>query len=68
MGLLRQARPIMNEIVKTCHESSYVTVMRKGQVVPLDMVESDQPVRIISHIGEGIATPLHCSRKGPFGV
>src|ERR1700754_97859 len=29
MGLLRQARPIMSEIVKTCHESSYVAVIRK---------------------------------------
>lgn len=62
MGLLRQARPIMSEIVKTCHESSYVAVIRKGQVVPLDVVESDQAVRIISHVGE--ALPLHCTAAG----
>ncbi|MGE0821989.1 MAG: IclR family transcriptional regulator [Candidatus Binatia bacterium] len=62
MGLLRQARPIMIELVKTCHESAYVTVMRKGKIVPLDMVESDQPVRIVSHIGE--ALPLHCTAAG----
>jgi DNA-binding IclR family transcriptional regulator len=36
--------------------------MRKGQVVPLDMVESDQPVRIVSHIGENL--PLHCTAAG----
>src|SRR6266436_1103234 len=46
MGLLQQARPIMIDVVKSCHESTYVAVMRKGQVVPLDMAESDQPVRI----------------------
>ncbi|MBI3304573.1 MAG: IclR family transcriptional regulator [Deltaproteobacteria bacterium] len=62
MGLLQQARPIMLEVVKACHESTYVTVMRKGQVVPLDMVESDQPVRIVSHIGENL--PLHCTAPG----
>src|SRR6266705_6662897 len=45
MGLLQQARPIMLEVVKACHESAYVAVMRKGKGVPLDMVESDQPVR-----------------------
>lgn len=62
MGLLQQARPIMIEVVKACHESTYVAVMRKGQVVPLDMVESDQPVRIVSHIGENL--PLHCTAAG----
>lgn len=62
MGLLQQARPIMIDVVKACHESTYVAVMRKGQVVPLDMVESDQPVRIVSHIGENL--PLHCTAAG----
>ena len=62
MGLLQQARPIMLEVVKACHESAYVAVMRKGKVVPLDMVESDQPVRIVSHIGENL--PLHCTAAG----
>lgn len=62
MGLLQQARPIMIDVVKACHESTYVAVMRKGQVVPLDAVESDQPVRIISHVGENL--PLHCTAAG----
>jgi DNA-binding IclR family transcriptional regulator len=62
MGLLQQARPIMVDVVKSCHESTYVAVMRKGQVVPLDMAESDQPVRIVSHVGENL--PLHCTAAG----
>ncbi len=62
MGLLRQARPIMAEVVKACHESAYVAVMRKGAVVPLDAVESDLPVRIVSRIGESL--PLHCTAVG----
>ncbi len=62
MGLLQQARPIMIDVVKSCHESTYVAVMRKGQVVPLDMAESDQPVRIVSHVGENL--PLHCTAAG----
>jgi DNA-binding IclR family transcriptional regulator len=62
MGLLQQARPIMLEVVKSCGESAYVAVMRKGKVVPLDMIESDQPVRIVSHIGENL--PLHCTAAG----
>jgi len=62
MGLLQQARPIMLEVMKTCHESAFVAVMRKGQVVPLEVVESDLPVRIVSQIGENL--PLHCTAAG----
>ncbi len=62
MGFLQQARPIMIDVVKACRESVYVAVMRKGKVVPLDMVESDQPVRIVSHVGENL--PLHCTAPG----
>lgn len=62
MGLLQQARPIMLEVMKACHESAFVAVMRKGQVVPLEVVESDQPVRIVSQIGENL--PLHCTAAG----
>lgn len=62
MGLLQQARPIMAEIVKACQESTYVAVMRKGHVVPLDMVDSEQPIRIVSYVGENL--PLHCTAVG----
>src|SRR5712691_9449275 len=62
MGLLQQARPIMIEVVKACRESAYVAVMRKGKVIPLDMIESDQPVRIVSHVGENL--PLHSTAAG----
>ncbi len=62
MGLLQQAQPIMGEVVQSCRESTYVAVMRKGQVVPLEMVEPDQPIRIVSHVGENL--PLHCTAVG----
>ncbi len=62
MGLLQQAKPVMLDVVKACRETAYVTVMRQGKVVPIDMVEPDQPVRIVSHIGESL--PLHCTAVG----
>lgn len=62
MGLLQQARPIMTEVVKDCRESAYVAVMRRGKAVPLAIVESDQPVRIVSQVGENL--PLHCTAVG----
>ena len=62
MGLLQQAKPVMQDVVKACRETAYVTVMRQGKVVPVDMVEPDQAVRIVSHIGESL--PLHCTAAG----
>jgi DNA-binding IclR family transcriptional regulator len=62
MGLLRQAHPIMTQIVKECRESAYVAVMRGGAVIPLDAVESDLPIRIVSRVGESL--PLHCTAVG----
>src|SRR5689334_23484480 len=32
MGLLRQARPIMDEVVKSCQETVYLSLLRRGGV------------------------------------
>lgn len=62
MGLLRQARPILEDVSQQSRESTYVAIMRRASVVPLDAVESNLPVRIISNVGE--ALPLHCTAMG----
>jgi DNA-binding IclR family transcriptional regulator len=62
MGLLRQARPIMEALVKQCRESAYVAVSRRGGMVPLESVDADHPIRLASLIGETL--PLHCTAAG----
>jgi IclR family KDG regulon transcriptional repressor len=62
MGLLRQARPVMSEVAKASHETAFIAVMRNGTVVPLDAVEAEQPVRLVSRIGDFL--PLHCTAVG----
>src|SRR5262249_49782604 len=62
MGLLRQARPIMESLVKQCRESAYVAVARRGRMVPLDSVDADQPIRLVSQIGETL--PMHATAPG----
>jgi DNA-binding IclR family transcriptional regulator len=62
MGLLRQARPIMESLVKQCRESAYVAVSRRGGMVPLESVDADHPIRLASLIGETL--PLHCTAAG----
>jgi DNA-binding IclR family transcriptional regulator len=62
MGLLRQARPIMLELVRQARETAYVAVLRREGVVPVEIVEADRPVRIVSQVGETL--PLHCTAAG----
>lgn len=62
MGLLRQAQPILQELVEKTGETAYIGVLRRGEVVPLQSVEADQSVRAISLIGR--ALPLHATAAG----
>ena len=62
MGLLRQAKPIMEDVGQRCRETVYLSLLRRGSVVPLQSVDSDQPVRSVSLLGQ--ALPLHCTAAG----
>jgi IclR family transcriptional regulator, KDG regulon repressor len=62
MGLLRQALPIMHELVRQARETAYVAVLRREGVVPVEVVEADRSVRIVSQVGETL--PLHCTAAG----
>ena len=62
MGLLRQAQPIMADLVRQVRETTYLAVLRRVAVVPVEVVEADRPVRIVSQLGE--ALPLHCTAAG----
>jgi len=62
MGLLRQARPIMGELVRQVRETTYLAVLRRTAVVPVEVIEADRSVRIVSQLGE--ALPLHCTAAG----
>ncbi|MGD9762868.1 MAG: IclR family transcriptional regulator [Candidatus Binatia bacterium] len=62
LGLLRQARPIIESLADNANETAFVAVLRKASVVPLDAVEANRPVRLTSRVGEPL--PLHCTAAG----
>src|SRR5262245_57818209 len=62
MGLLRQARPIMTDLVRQVRETTYLAVLRRAAVVPVEVIEADRSVRIVSQLGE--ALPLHATAAG----
>ncbi len=62
MGLLRQAKPILERLVKECRETSYVAIFKEGYIVYLDVVETDLTVRVVSRVGSRL--PAYCTAAG----
>jgi DNA-binding IclR family transcriptional regulator len=62
MGLLKMARPVLEEIRDRCNETAYLAVIRDDRVVYVDVVEATRPVRVISRVGVGL--PVYCSAVG----
>jgi IclR family transcriptional regulator, KDG regulon repressor len=62
LGLHRQARPVLEELMKKCNETCYVAVLKGVHIINIDAVEADQPVRIVPRVG--IMLPAHCTAAG----
>jgi IclR family KDG regulon transcriptional repressor len=62
MGLLRQAKPILDQVVEKCNETAYVAIFKEGYVVYLDVVETDHTVRVVSRVGSRL--PTYCTAAG----
>ena len=62
MGLLRQAKPILEKIVEDCNETSYVAIYKEHHTVYLDVVETNLTVRVVSRVGSRL--PAYCTAAG----
>ena len=61
-GLLKQAKPILQELAEKSGETSYISIARGNDVVYLDAVETSSTVRVISRVG--FHMPLHATAAG----
>ncbi len=52
----------MEKIVSEIGESCYIGILREGNVIYLDLVEADHPVRIVSRVGKDV--PAYCTSIG----
>lgn len=51
MGLLRKAKPVIEQLARKCNEALYLVVARGKEIFMLDMVDTTQQVRIIPLVG-----------------
>ena len=62
MGFLLQAKATLQELARSANESCYVAVKKGPAIIPLDFMEPENPVRVVSLIGQTL--PLHCTAPG----
>lgn len=62
MGLLRQAKPILEQVVADCNETAYVAIYKEHHTVYLDVVETNLTVRVVSRVGSRL--PAYCTAAG----
>jgi DNA-binding IclR family transcriptional regulator len=62
LGLVRQARPVLEQLVQSTGEAAYLGVLDGASVVCVDMVDTVQPVRVVSHLGRRL--PAHAAALG----
>jgi DNA-binding IclR family transcriptional regulator len=61
-GLIRQARTVLEALTGSCEETSYVAIMKDFQIIYLDAIESELPVRVASRVGKRL--PFYCTAVG----
>jgi IclR family transcriptional regulator, KDG regulon repressor len=62
MGLLLQSRAILQDLSKATKESAYVAIRKGSALIPLDFVEPNRTVRVVSFLGTVL--PAHCTAAG----
>ena len=61
-GLLRVARPVMEELSKKVNENVYIGILKDRYAFYLDVVESNHTVRVLSRVG--CRVPTYCAAIG----
>jgi IclR family transcriptional regulator, KDG regulon repressor len=62
LGLRRQARPVLEELVNRCDETGYLAILDGPEVVYVQMHETSQTVRIVPRLGHRL--PAYCTAAG----
>ena len=62
LGLVKQARPVLERLAREAEEAAYLGVLDGPAVVCVDVAETSQPVRVVSHLGRRL--PGHATALG----
>lgn len=62
MDIYRESQPVLNRLVENIGETAHISVLDHLDVIYLQKVECNHPVRFLTHIGK--RNPPHCTSSG----
>jgi IclR family transcriptional regulator, KDG regulon repressor len=62
MDIVRESQPILNKLVETLGETAHISIFDHLEVVYLQKVECNHPVRFLTHVGK--RNPPYCTSSG----
>ena len=66
MGCLGNSRAVMEALVRECNETLCLSILKDFQTVNLDVVEGDNPLRVVPHVG--VCLPAYCTSAGKVQI
>lgn len=62
MDIYQESMPVLNKLVETCGETAHISVLENHEVIYLQKVECNHPVRFLTHVGK--RNPAYCTSAG----
>src|SRR3954468_994957 len=62
MDIVRESQPILNKLVETLGETAHISIFDHLEVIYLQKVECNHPVRFLTHVGK--RNPPYCTSSG----
>lgn len=62
LDIVRESQPILNKLVETLGETAHISIFDHLEVVYLQKVECNHPVRFLTHVGK--RNPPYCTSSG----
>ncbi len=62
MDIYQESMPVLNKLVETCGETAHISVLENHEVIYLQKVECNHPVRFLTHVGK--RNPAYCTSSG----
>ena len=62
MDIYQESLPILNKLVEVCGETAHISVLDNYEVIYLQKVECNHPVRFLTHVGK--RNPAYCTSSG----
>jgi DNA-binding IclR family transcriptional regulator len=66
LDLQRRSRPVLEDLVRECNETSYFAILKEFNIIYLDCVETDMAVRVVTRVGSWL--PAYCTAAGKIQI